>query len=99
MEFVALLAFLTVIWFRSEPLLRRLVELAEKRTMPPAPEGAAVPPTVVALAAQESEPWAREQALKRARELYSAYGDWDRVATSMLATDLNENLRGSTSRT
>lgn len=67
---------------RTRPLLVQLVEYRR----PPAPAAAPVavkpdpvPTDLYLIAAQESEPWAREQALQAMREAFDSTGDWNAV--------------------
>jgi hypothetical protein len=45
----------------------------------PSPAAIELPAAVVRRAAQESEPWAREETAERARALFAEHGDWNVV--------------------
>jgi hypothetical protein len=78
-----------VIWWRIEPgVLGVLSALATHRVapQPPAPQGPKADPMPVALMlmlTDESEPWAKEQQMQQANELYAKYGDWDKVMEAL----------------
>lgn len=68
------------IWLRAEPLLKRVLDLAEKRAeAPPAIESDPIPADMLAAALAYPEAWAREQAVSRLREIRNDTGSWDQA--------------------
>jgi hypothetical protein len=82
LPWVALWVFL---WLEAKPLVARVIAVMELRAAPPVPPIGPVvkpmPPDLFLGLSVESEPWAREELLQRANELYAKYGDWDKVRT------------------
>lgn len=83
-------ATLLVLWFRAEPLLARLVTVAESRwtvkDLPPAarehvPDVAQVPDDIQHMASRWSDEFAQGWVIARARELY------DEQASAGITTD------------
>lgn len=82
-------AALVYLFRRSEPFVLRFLNLVEQRqggTQAPKKVDP-IPQYLWLNAMSESEPWAREDALKRAYQLYEEHGsDWDKVA-AVIAPD------------
>lgn len=81
-------AFPTLLWVAfGVYLVERLLPLVAPLLMAkhPAPVRVAepMPVSLVALAEQESEPWAREQMLQAMREAYDETRDWNTVQRRM----------------
>jgi hypothetical protein len=72
-----------LLWWRMEPLLSRLVAVAEQRAhprpLPSDPEGIALPPDLESMALEYDEEWARDQTRMAMREEYGKVGNWDIV--------------------
>lgn len=90
MEAFVLGSVALILWWRVEPLLTRLLDLAELRAKvpdrpPPPLPTPPIPADMLAGTLGFSEAWAREQALTRLRELYGDLGDWNAVRTIWLA--------------
>lgn len=85
----AAMGFGVLIWLTPQ-LLTRLdswLDLQRLRlTPPPMPVKEPIPGDLEALALTYPEEWAREDTLKRFREMYEESGDWDRVRAA--ATEL-----------
>ena len=81
------------LWWRIEPLVVRGLATRERALLPPpitAPieytvERDKLPTTVVSIANQWNDVWAREAAMDAYCELYEATGSWDAVLTSAMA--------------
>lgn len=80
----------TFVWFvrKAGPALASMadrvvcaieVKAEASKPNPPLPDEAPMPQHLIAEVSRISEPWAREDALKRLRELYELTKDWDRV--------------------
>lgn len=76
------------LWTRLEPLISRLLDVTERRTVvlervpdaPPPPKAPQSPPMDMIMEAMaEGTEWAREDAIKHLWELYAEENDWERV--------------------
>lgn len=86
---VVVCAFLLVVGWRIEKLLRPYIEKKAKAletstdiartTATPLPPAEPMPASLLGLAMRESEGWAREQALAALQELYDVTRDWKKV--------------------
>lgn len=84
--FLGLLSFFAFLWLRIEPLLTRLLVLAEQKAVQPAPaEPDPIPADLLAYAYQHEEEWAREQTLGFLRELRDQTGSWNSARTLFLS--------------
>jgi hypothetical protein len=87
--FALLLGAGIFLWLRLEPLLRRLVALAEhKFALTEQSSGVrekreTIPMELVLDAMLENEEWARQDKLKKYQELYDEMGDWGKVQVIM----------------
>lgn len=77
------------LWLRIEADVLALLRAAGKRLSgvqptAPAPKPEPIPVELLMSLTNESEPWAREQALQQANELYAKYGDWGKVMQALL---------------
>lgn len=61
-------------------------EIKEQVASRPIPKPEPPPEDIFRNAMLESEPWAREQALKRIWELHNDLGDWNKVRNTLLVT-------------
>lgn len=78
-----------LLWWRIEADVLALLRAAGKRLIGVQPTAAApkpepIPVELLMSLTNESEPWAREQALQQANELYAKYGDWGKVMQALL---------------
>lgn len=89
-------ALVVYLWHRTEPLIARglalrerqvesEVEAAKPQPQPEPTKREALPPTLVMIANEWNDPWAREQAMDVFCELYDATGSWDKVLTVALS--------------
>lgn len=73
-------AFLVVyLYERTRPLLVQLLAAKPVPAAPVAVKAEPLPTDLLLVAAQESEPWAKEQALQAMREAYDATLNWNAV--------------------
>lgn len=76
-----------LLWTRVEQPVVRLLDALATRLVGlspvPAPKTDPMPVGLLLSLTDESEPWAREQQLQRANELYARYGDWNRVMEAL----------------
>jgi hypothetical protein len=83
------------IWSRVEPRLDRVLELRAKEILKPMLEDEEpLPAGFVEWAQNESTEWARDDKLKRMRELYGRLKNWDKVRTVLMAEE-EEALRST----
>ena len=76
-------AVVVFVWNRYEGVQRdRLAQ--EAKRIPPDAASDPMPASLIEIIAQESEPWAREDAAKAIYERYAATRDWKKVETALL---------------
>jgi hypothetical protein len=77
-------ALFGALWWRAEPLLSRLVGVAEKKAeRPKLAVRKPMPAHLQMIANQESEKWARDEKERLFNEMYEETGDWDQVGMAV----------------